>query len=159
MKRYPRRTEHGQGLVAYALILILVGLAVIVAIRLVGLAVQRNYGVLAGTLGVTHNTSGQHIIEIVNAQCIAVESARLTGLWVFGNTNEDVADLAASTEQAVGTGMDSLPSPVESNGRNSFKFHPLLAYKADLSVCPQAVVIQGKDGAIAVAPITKVTQP
>src|SRR5947208_13744175 len=103
MKSYPGRTEQGQGLVAYALILILVALAVIVAIRLVGLAFQRNYGVIAGVLGVTHNTSDQHIIEIMNAQCIALESAQLTGLWVLGNTNEDVADLTASTEQAVGT--------------------------------------------------------
>jgi Flp pilus assembly pilin Flp len=159
MKRDPGRTERGQGLVAYALILVLVALAVIVALRLTGRAVQRNYGVIAGALGVTHNTSGQQIIEIMNAQCIALESAQLTGLWVLGNTNEDVADLTASTEQAVGTGMDGLNSPVESNGANGFKFHPLLAYKADLSVCPQAVVIQARDGAIAVAPITKVMKP
>jgi hypothetical protein len=88
-----------------------------------------------------------------------VQSANQTGLWIVGNTNEDVADLTGSTNQAVGTGMGGLDSPVEANGPSGFKFHPLLANQVDLTVCPKSVVIQAKDGAIAVAPVAAVTMP
>jgi pilus assembly protein Flp/PilA len=159
----PRRLQncqHGQGLVEYALILVLVAVVVIVAASLLGQAVQRVYGVISGALGAKYDAVGTHAIEITTAQCIAVKSSNLTGLWVVGNTNEDVANLTGSTDKAVGTGMGGLASPVEVNGPNGFKFHPLLLDNAaDLSVCPKAVVIQAKDGAIAVSPVTAVMEP
>jgi hypothetical protein len=139
--------------------LVLVAVVVVVAADLVGLAVQRVYGIISASLGVQYNTIGQHTVEIITAQCIALQSANLTGLWVVGNTDEDVANLTGSTDQAVGTGMGGLLSPVDTNGPNGFKFHPLLSYTADLDVCPKVVVIQATDGAIAISPITAVMQP
>jgi Flp pilus assembly pilin Flp len=156
---YLRHRAHGQGLTEYALILAVVALVVIVIVGLVGLAVQRSYGVVGGALGTKYNAQGQHSIDIVTAQCIALQSANLTGLWVIGNTNEDIANLTGSTNQAVGTGMDGASSPVEANGPNGFKFHPLLSYTADLSICPISVVIQAGDGSIAVSPVTAEMRP
>jgi Flp pilus assembly pilin Flp len=143
----------------YALILALVAVVVIVAAFAIGLAVQRIYGVAAAALGVKRNSAGpQHTIEITDpALCIASESQNKTGLWIVGLTDMDVADLTGSTEVAVGTGMAGDLSPVEPNGDGGFKFHPLLAYSVDLSVCPKTIVIQAKDGTIALAPVkTKV---
>jgi pilus assembly protein Flp/PilA len=157
--RRHRTQESGQGLVEYALILVLVAVVVVVAALLLGQAVQRVYGIIGGTLGVKYNTVGVHAIEITTAECIALTSQNLTGLWVIGTTNEDVANLTGSTDQAVGTGMGGLASPVEANGPNGFKFHPLLLDNAaDLSVCPKSVVIQAKDGAIAISPVTAVVE-
>ncbi len=151
-----RDREHGQGLVEYALILALVALVVIVGAYLLGQAVQRVYGVITGALGAKYDTIGARSIVIESAQCFAVQSTHQTGLYVLGTiAGEDVANLTGSTEQAVGTGLGGLSSPVEANGDFGFKFHPLLSPSAaDLSLCPRAVVIQSKDGAIAVSPVT-----
>jgi pilus assembly protein Flp/PilA len=152
--------ESGQGLVEYALILALVAIVVVAVASVLGPALQRVYGVITASLGGKYDTiAPQHSIKIVTAQCIAVQSANLTGLWVVGETDEDVANLTGSTDRAVGTGLEGLASPVEANGRSGFKFHPLLAYAADLSVCPKAVVIQAPNGAIAISPVTAVRQP
>jgi pilus assembly protein Flp/PilA len=152
--------ESGQGLVEYALILALVAVVVVAVASLLGPALQRVYGVITASLGSKYDTvAPHHAIKIEKAQCIALQSANLTGLWVVGYTDQDVANLTGSTERAVGTGLDGLASPVEDNGDGGFKFHPLLVYSADLSVCPKAVVIQALDGAIAVAPVIAVSQP
>ncbi len=141
-----RNRENGQGLVEYALILALVAIVVIVVAFVLG---------QAGALGAKYNTSGQHAIEITGAQCIAVQSTHQTGLWVVGFTNEDLTALTGSTEQAVGTGLQNLPSPLDPNGPNGFKFHPLLSQTtADLSLCPRSVVIQSTNGAIALSPVS-----
>ncbi len=153
-------TPRGQGLVEYALILALVAVVVIAVAFLLGQATQRVYGVIGGAVGITYNSVGQHAIEITTAECIAEQASNLTGLWVVGITNEDVANLTGSTNLAVGTGIDGAPSPVEINGPNGFKFHPLLLeHGTDLSVCPVSVVIQAKDGAIAISPVTAVMRP
>ncbi|MCC7450366.1 MAG: hypothetical protein IT324_23305 [Anaerolineae bacterium] len=149
--------QRGQGLVEYALILALVAVVVVVILFFVGTGVQRTFGVIAAALGVQYNSVGQHSIEITTAQCIAVLPDGPTGLWVLGNTDENVANLTGSTEQAVGMDMDGAPSPVEENPPNGFKFYPTLSHTADLSACPKAVVIQAKDGTIAVSPVTATT--
>jgi Flp pilus assembly pilin Flp len=147
-------------LVEYALILALVAVAVTVAAFLLGQAAQRVYGIIAGALGATYSSVGQHAIEITTAECIAEQAANRTGLWVVGITNEDVSNLTGSTNLAVGTGIGGAPSPVHANGPNGFKFHPLLLeHGADLSICPASVVIQAKDGAIAISPVTTVMHP
>lgn len=153
----------GQGLVEYALILVLVAIVVVGAASLMGLAAQRVYGVIAASLGAKHDTNADHTLTITTALCIAKQAQNLTGLWVVGDTSEDVSNLTGSTESAVGTGMGGAVSPVEamgtSGGLTSYKFHPLLANVADLSVCPKAVVIQSSSGAIAVAPVTAELHP
>lgn len=159
--RHSRRRERGQGMVEYALVLVLVAVVAIVALSALGNATQRVYGVIGGVLGAKYNTTGDRAIEIATAQCIAVSypdpKNNLTGLWVVGNTNISVAELTGSTDQAVGTGIGGGAAPVEANGPNGFTFNPLLAYSADPSVCPKAVVIQALDGSVAISPVTAVT--
>ncbi len=151
--------KNGQALVEYALILVLVALAVIVGAFLIGQAAQRVYGVIVGALGGAHNAEGQHEIAIDVAMCAASISQNRTGMWVTGTTNEDVNNLLASTNQSVGTGIGGAAAPVESTGGNTFRWNPLLANTADVNLCPQSVVIQSADGAIAVAPLDRVTVP
>ena len=153
------RCVRGQAHPEYALTIVLVAISVIVIGTLLGLGIQRIYGVVVGALGTKHNAAG--VIDIVAAECIAQQASHLTGLVVYGTTNEHVADLTGSTNLAVGTGIGGNAAPVTSNGGapNSFLFNPLLAFNADLSVCPQSVVIQGKDGVIAVSPVTARTIP
>jgi Flp pilus assembly pilin Flp len=161
LQRHSRRGPRGQGMVEYALVLVLVAVVAIVALSALGNATQRVYGVIGGVLGAKYNTTGDRAIEIATAQCIAVSypnpSNNRTGLWVVGNTNISVAELTGSTDQAVGTGIGGGAAPVEANGPNGFKFNPLLAYGADPSVCPKAVVIQAPDGSVAISPVTTVS--
>ena len=153
------RGERGQGLAEYALTIALVALVVIVAAFAIGLAVQRVYGVVAGALGVKHDTHGTHTLVIESANCFASTSANQTGLWVTGTTDENFSDLTGSTEQAVGTGVNGQSYPIEPNA-GGFLWRPLLATnKADTSLCPTSVVIQAKDGAIAVSPLTTASLP
>jgi len=142
--------RQGQSAAEYALIIALVAVVVIVVAFLVGLGAQRIYGLVAGALGTHYDTHGNHTIEITSAQCISVAGIKQTGLWVVGNTDEAIADLTGSTELGL--------SPVSANG-GGFLYHPMIdANNADPTKCPVSVVIQGKDGAIAVAPLVKVSQ-
>jgi hypothetical protein len=148
--------------VEYAFVIVLIAIVSIVAAFLIGLAVQRIYGIVTGALG----TKGVEIrngkyIEITTAQCMVWPAQNITGLWVVGISNEEVGNLTGSTELAVGTGIDGAASPVEINGTApNFKFHPLLAANvADGKFCPTSIVIQSKSGAIAVSPVTTVTIP
>ena len=148
MKAY--RTQCGQSAAEYALIIGLTAFVVIVVAFLVGLGVQRVYGLVAGALGAHYDTHGNHMIEITSAQCISVAGINQTGLLVTGNTNEAIADLTGSTELGL--------SPVNANA-GGFLYHPMIdSNHADASKCPVSVVIQGKDGAIAVAPLVIVSQ-
>lgn len=154
-----RRGERGQGLAEYGLILGLVALVVVVAAFAVGLAAQRVYGVIAGALGAKHDTHGAHTLVIENASCVASTSAAQTGLWITGTTDENLADLTGSTEQAVGTGANGAAYPIEPNA-GGFLWRPLLATnKADTNLCPTSVVIQAKDGSIALSPLTVISLP
>jgi|GEM_PF-612182 len=136
--------HEGQSAAEYALIIGLAALVVIVVTLLVGLGVQRIYGLVAGALGAHYDTHGKHTIEITSAQCISVAKIGQTGLQVIGNTDEAIADLTGSTELGL--------SPVSADA-GGFLYHPMIdADHADASKCPVSVVIQGKDGAIAVAP-------
>src|SRR5690349_18357556 len=119
--RRHQHPEQGQGLVEYALIVVLVAILVVGAGYLIGLAAQRIYGIVAGALGASHKTTGARVIEITTAECIADPhqgDSGLTGLWVTGITTEDVMKLTGSTNQAVGTGIGGEASPVEPNGVN-----------------------------------------
>jgi Flp pilus assembly pilin Flp len=152
-KKRLHKREHGQALVEYALILVLVAIVAIVVIGLTGLAVQRIFGVAAGALGAKHGTTGERRIVIDVAACYAQYHKNLTGLWVVGTTNIPLTELTGSTESAVGT------VKVDINGTNGFRYNPNLSETtADPSLCPKSVVIQAKDGSIAVSPVTLIEQ-
>jgi Flp pilus assembly pilin Flp len=163
-----RKAPSGQGLVEYALILVLVALIAIPIVYLIGLGVSRVYGVVGGALGFVHNDHRQHYIDISQpALCIASTSQNLTGLWVTGDTDETLSNLTGSTNLAVGTGLNGAPFAIQSNsvpsgapgGAVGFKFNPLLANGVSLAVCPVSVVIQAQDGTEAFAPVTAQTGP
>jgi Flp pilus assembly pilin Flp len=158
-KSFQKELEKGQGLVEYALILALVAIVAVVALSIFGQGVQRVFAITTAALDGRHDTTGAQIVQITTAQCIAVQSSNVTGLWVVGVTNLDVTTLTGSTEQSVGQGLGGAASPVTTNGPGGFKFNPLLAYEANTSVCPQAVVIQSSDGSIALAPVEAVLVP
>jgi len=145
-----RRAQEGQTAVEYAITIVLVSMVVIAVTLFVGFGISRIYGLVAGALGAHYDTHGKHTIEIISAQCISSTRVNQTGLWVIGNTDEAIADLTGSTELGL--------SPVSANG-GGFLYHPMIdANNADATKCPVSVVIQGKDGAIAVAPLVIVSQ-
>ena len=138
------RTERGQAAVEYAITIVLVSMVVIAIMLFAGFGISRIYGLVAGALGAHYDTHGKHTIEITSAECISSTRVNQTGLWVIGNTDEAIADLTGSTELGL--------SPVSADA-GGFLYHPMIdADHADASKCPVSVVIQGKDGAIAVAP-------
>ena len=165
-----KQLERGQGLVEYGIIIALVAIITAVAIGLVSRATQRGYGVIGAALGAKRDNIGGRVIEITNAQCIVEQKTihhqnsgtdeviHQTGMWIIGITNVNVAELTASTEKVIGTGLDGLPSPVEVNGDpSSFKWHPTLSPDTeDSTLCPKAIVIQANDGTIALSPVNVV---
>jgi len=142
--------QQGQAAVEYAITIVLVSMVVITIMLLAGFGISRIYGLVAGALGAHYDTHGKHTIEITSAECISSTRVNQTGLWVIGNTDEAIADLTGSTELGL--------SPVSADA-GGFLYHPMIdADHADVSKCPVSVVIQGKDGAIAVAPLVIVSQ-
>lgn len=158
-KKASRRKLYGQSQVEYIVILALVSLVVIAAGSALGPAINRVFGVVTGALGTQYNTVGSgHTIEIVTAVCESAPNPSRTGLWVSGNTDEPVDQLVGSTNLAVGTGLNGESSPVTTNNAvpGTFLFNPILVSREDLSICPSSVVIQATDGAIAIAPVTRI---
>ncbi len=144
-----RRGRSGQSLVEYALLLALVAVVAATILFGIGLSVQRVYGVIAAVLGAKHDTTGSsNTIVIDTALCVSVAATGKTGLWVTGTTNEPLANLIASTER-VGQG------PVSAGG-SGFVYNPEIASVADTNLCPKAVVVQSRTGAIAITPLTVV---
>jgi hypothetical protein len=159
MKQTIRRQTRGQALPEYALTIVLVAVVVIVAAALVGLAVQRVYGVILGSLGAKKGDAG--VIDITLAECITSQSpSPHTDLWITGPTSEDVANLTGSTGQMVGTDTQGNSAPVQLQSAGIFLWNPnISSTDADSSTCPTAVVIQSTTGAIAVSPVTVVELP
>ncbi len=148
-----KRRFSGQSLIEYAFAITLVSIVVIAAAFALGLITQRVYGIIKGALGGTGDgslTTHSITIDPGGAQCIAVASAHHTGLWVTGSTDENLANVTGLTE----TG----PSTVNANG-SGFVFNPMVdSNNANVNECPASVVIQAKDGTIAVAPLTRVSE-
>ncbi len=157
-KRYNQ--QQGQGLVEYALILVLVAIVVVAVAGLVGLAVQRVYGVVAGALHTKYDTVGHLVIESA-AQCWIMPPAPpgypagFVGINLTGTTDIPFADLTYSTDASVGTTVDGSLVHIEGNpSPPNFKVNAILAASPDPGKCPRSVVIQAKSGAIAISPVT-----
>src|SRR4051812_34886298 len=74
MQKKLQKGQEGQGLVEYALVLVLVAVVCIAIMFATGLSVQRVYGLIAGALGAKHNTEnykGEGIV-IDLAQCYVI---------------------------------------------------------------------------------------
>lgn len=170
-----RRKARGQGLVEYALIIVLVALVVVIAASVLGVGLQRVYGIAVAGLGTKKDHEGSTYIRIERSECwgqiIEVREAGsgtllntyyLTGLFVSGTTNVPLSELDGSTDRFMDTPVDGTkfvftPNADESGVEipGSFVFNPLISGTvSDATMCPRAVVIQRRDGsAIAVAPV------
>jgi Flp pilus assembly pilin Flp len=161
------RKPRGQGLVEYALLLVLVALVVVVAASLLGMGLQRVYGIAAAALGAKQDVDGPDgKIVIEDSTCFLMrysDGTRLTGLYIFGYTDLPLTDLNGSTNLFMDTPYEGLKfefSEGEIGGvpvPGSFAFNPLISATEDNPLlCPAAVTIQSKTKPIiAVAPMTK----
>lgn len=172
-----RKMQRGQGLVEYALILVLVALVVIVAAFLVGQATQRIFGIVLGATGGTTGTSGD--LYIAGAYCYMSASRSITSIYVMVHSAGGTADLYASDDlQATNmTDVNGGPWPWRSYGgdasgtllptpgtspnfafdsANAFVLDSTLAYDVEPQLCPTAITVQNSHGGIAAAPVIAV---
>src|SRR5689334_10219837 len=71
-KRTVRTAWRGAGLIEYALILMLVAVSAIFVLSLVGLGVQRLFGLTTAVLGTKANATGAEVIHINGANCYVI---------------------------------------------------------------------------------------
>jgi pilus assembly protein Flp/PilA len=159
LRRLARRRGRGQGLPEYALILVLVAVVSVVILSVLGPAVQRIFGLTAGSLGGRGDVERQYSIVIEKSFCLAVDGPTTYGSWrpgtgleVKGTTNAPNGALTGSTWENYGTGIDELgqerAQQVDITG-SSFKWSPRLLEIGDVNGCPAAVTIQSQDGSLA----------
>lgn len=148
-----RNKAKGQGLVEYAIVILLVAIVAIAVLTLIGFVNKRGIGVVAGALGASHNETNAAgtRITIDSAECLASTSQGKMGIWVLGTSNISPSELTGSTD----TGLFS---SAEAEGAG-FKYNPLIGNTTDLGKCPKGVVIQAKDGTTALAPLIAKTVP
>lgn len=156
-----KRSHRGQGLAEYALIIALVAIVVVAIGLVLGLAVQRGFGLVVGGLQNNASTdSGKLLIE--KAYC-AVSSTQ-TGMWVTGLTTIPLSDLEVETNQSsankalkASDGTYRIFPPEENGSAGTFKWNPTIHdSQPNLSYCPTTIFIRNKRGSVgASAPITK----
>jgi Flp pilus assembly pilin Flp len=150
-----RRRHHGQGLVEYALVLVLVALVVIAIVFTVGLGVQRVYGVVAGALGVSH-TKAELMLDSPGARCYLYDGT--TNIYLTGSTNIPFSELTFSTNTTYNSGSGGGVTPIRASvpgtTTGTFWVGYQLAPVQDRGLCPTSVVIQSSNGAIAISPVT-----
>jgi len=153
---FRKRSPRGQGLVEYAIIIALVAIVVVVIITFVGFAAKRNFGIVAGALGATHDETsgpGTHI-EITSAQCLGSKSQNLMGIWILGRSNVAPSQLMGSTDLGYFTAPTNNSGVPGDDNPGDWRYNPLIPGSGiDLTRCPHSVVIQAADGTTAVAPV------
>ncbi len=154
MTKIKRRGAQGQGLVEYALTLVLVSLVGMVIIFALGMAITRVYALVAGTLGVQINdpnahTSSTDSINIEQADCDVNDSSHTYQIVVSINTSPSIGlnDVSVSTPNGFLSGITGDP----------LSGYSLMTTSAPggASNCPTTVVAQGKH-ATSIKPITVV---
>jgi Flp pilus assembly pilin Flp len=146
-----RRSSHqrGQGLVEYALILVLVAVVSIAVLGVAALAISRVYGIATATLG------GEHQYKEVG-EVLAFDSNQPpqcgyfsghTGLYVQFYSSVDPDYLQVSTENSIdidihdhGAGSDT--DLTGKGGQYYVAAQPVLADGYHPEVCPKSIVIQ-----------------
>lgn len=151
-----RKSQRGQALVEYTLILALVALVVIIAAFGIGLATQRIFGVVLGATGGKVNSGAA--LTIVSATCTLDTLSNNTGLTIQGPTTEvDPNALSASYGSAgLGQGIYSGTFSIISQ---AFNYNVVLTNKADASFCPTSVTVQDAHGAISVSQVVVQSVP
>ncbi len=158
-----RRAQRGQGLAEYALTIILVGVVSIAILFLLGQAVNRVYGLLAGATGTTHTTSGITFTEPPKCYVVypgppkgdgydSFRPAGTVGMWVVGKLFGGMqrSDLQISTD----TGF---ADTITADASRDFIYNSQLGLPG-VAKCPTSVVVQG-NGQTATAPLQKIEVP
>lgn len=143
------KPSSGQGLVEYALLLGLVAVVAIVAIGLVSVAVQRNYGIVGAVLGAKKEQPG--VLSFIYFPRCGHIPGQGTGLYAEIITNVPMSDLTVSTD----TGFITMLTPMA----GGYKIQPNFTQYQDindLSLCPHGLVVQTSQaygGATALYPV------
>jgi Flp pilus assembly pilin Flp len=157
-----KRSYRGQGLAEYALIIALVAIVVVAIGLVLGLAVQRGFGLVTGALNNTSSNSGS--LMITNSVCGTVPGQ--TGMRVHGLTNIPLDQLQMETNlTANGDGWDSdkdgskevTQFVLHNSTSGTFLWNPMIDATTDnLDLCPSVVFVRTKNGTIgAAAPVIK----
>lgn len=168
-----RKAQKGQGLVEYATIVSLVSIVSIVILSLVGLAVARNYAVVASVFGGKKNAASSAVSGLTNTiyiepssppvECHVAKAGGTTcpGLSFCGANGATYVrfQLYASPDiqaQDLALSVNNVYVPSQSTGSAaSMLIRAQIAMSADESYCGEGIVITGKK-AITIVPITAV---
>jgi Flp pilus assembly pilin Flp len=166
------RSQSGQGLAEYALIIFIVAISAIVILSLLGVAVQRVYGLITASLGGKAEASGAEIIHITGADCYVIAKGSSyaggvyaatghTGYFLKVDTNVPLEQLnTAGTERDLMMSVfPALTTIVPPPAISHITFEKDIAPYADSGLCPRSSVVQSFKGAIAVSSINVVTIP
>ncbi|MBX3085282.1 MAG: hypothetical protein KF716_26855 [Anaerolineae bacterium] len=170
-KRILKRSYKAQGLVEYALIIVLVAVVVTAIAFMLGLAVHRVYGLVAGSLGGTHDATGAVQIRIEQARCIAQTSTNRTGMWVTGFVSPGIplTDFEIHTTMSADTAFDADSDGIIETmsltdngapGSGGFKWNPVIKNNSLTAQCPSAIMIRlsNNPSVFAIAPVTSETE-
>src|SRR5258706_10958475 len=139
--RKSSRRQPGQGLSEYAVILGLVALASIIVLGLIGLAISRQYGLVAGILGTRKDVQGSpnHVYFDTNPpQCGTYDGQKTLYMQFFSDI--DKLYLSASTENGnIPLEIEENGSPPPGSGTGNLRINSDLPANVP---CPLAVVIQ-----------------
>lgn len=157
INKFIRAKSSGQGLVEYALILALAALVVIGVGALMGMAVQRIYGIVIGALGTNAPAAGGSI-EITEAICHVVEYQDRMGLVITGTNSSDLSgSLVGSTNYSYKNARAEINNSVTTVSQTSlttFEWRPkIIEAGVSSSLCPVSIVIQSGTR-VAAAPVT-----
>lgn len=161
-----KRSYKAQGLVEYALIIVLVAVVVTAIAFMLGLAIHRVYGLVNGSIGGKHDATGTVQIRIEQARCIAQPSTNQTGMWVtgFASPGTPLTDFEVHTTKTADTAFDAdsdgiieTMSLTTNGGPGTFKWNPTIKNgAATTGLCPSAIMIRLRDNpsVFAIAPVT-----
>jgi len=166
MLKPSQRKQQGQSLVEYALILVIVAVASIVAIGLIGPAINRGLGVTVGGLKGKMNAAAAPGVGASNVIYISsvpanspYDSGGAVGQAVCTNNGTSrFVKLNIVTSSDIGQNdfiftLDSKILPASLTGGPTWAAVVTLSSNAsDKSVCPQSVVVTARK-AIAIAPV------
>jgi Flp pilus assembly pilin Flp len=164
-----KRSYKAQGLVEYALIIVLVAVVVTAIAFMLGLAVHRVYGLVAGSLGGNQSSGGAVQIRIEQARCIAQTSTNRTGMWVTGfvTPGTPLTSFEVHTTMTADTAFDSDSDGTietmalsDNGGGGGFKWNPVVKTNSLTAQCPSAIMIRmvGNPSVFAIAPVTSETE-
>jgi Flp pilus assembly pilin Flp len=141
LKRGSRKSQKGQGLTEYAIIIALVAIVCVIILGLVGLAVNRNYGLVAGALGAKKEIrSAQYYVYFDNnpPQCGFIGGTSTRGFYA-----QFFSDILNPNEFTIATDTGFVPTLIDNSGGGpgigNWKIQMPLP---DGMPCPTSLVIQ-----------------